>query len=288
MPRPIVGDVILLFVTLCWGLSFPCVENAVQAVDPTVFVTVRFFLAALLLLPILLFSEKKHCKVVLIAGLILGACNAIVYVSQSIGLQSMTSAEAAFITSINVVLVPFILPFFALGKPRKQDIIGSLLCFLGLAFLLGHDLSHVNIGYAWVLLTAIFVAISIAYLQKVTKKEICLNFLAFYQIAFTSLFTLIFTVHKDYHGIMSLNVVWALFFCAFFCTSLTLWLQTKYQHYTTASRAAMIFCFEPVFAGIAGYILNGETLSWHAWLCGGFILFGITIASDILPLHKKF
>lgn len=287
MPKPMVGDTILLFVTLCWGLSFPFIENAVQMVNPMAFVTVRFFLAAFFLLPFLLRSKKKHSKNVLIAGMVLGAFNAIVYVSQSVGLQSMTSAEAAFITSINVVLVPFILPFFALGKPRAQDILGSLLCFLGLFILLGHDMSHITIAYAWVFLTAIFVAISIAYLQKVTQKKICLNFLAFYQILFTSLFTAIFTPPKDYHSILNINVIEAILFCAFFATTLALWLQTKYQHYTTASRAAMIFCLEPVFASIAGYFMNQEILSWHAWICGGLILLGIMSASDLLSLKKK-
>lgn len=287
MPKPIVGDTILLFVTLCWGLSFPFIENAVQVADPMVFVTVRFLLAALFLTPTIIFSTSHHSKNVFIAGILLGACNTIIYASQSIGLQTLTAAETAFITSINVVLVPFILPFFALGKPRVHDILGSLLCFLGLFFLLGHDLSHANIAYAWVCLAAIFVAISIAYLQKVTSKKICVNYLVFYQVLFTAVFSSIFTIHKDYHTIVSVNVIEAILFCAFFATTLALWLQAKYQHYTTASHAAMIFSLEPVFASLAGYMINHETLSWHAWVCGGLIFLGVLISSDAFSPFKK-
>lgn len=217
-----------------------------------------------------------------LASIVLGACNAIVYISQTIGLTTLSSAEAAFITSINVVLVPFILPLFKLGKPRWQDIIGSLLCFIGLFILLGHDLTRLNIGYAWVLLTAIFVAISIAYLQKVTKKTVCVNLLAFYQILFTAIFASFFTIGKNYHSIMIPSTMGAMLFCAFFATTLALGLQTKYQHYTTASRAAMIFCLEPVFASIAAYVINHEVLSWRAWICGALILFGIFVTSNLV------
>lgn len=274
-----IGDIFLLIVTLFWGISFPFVENAIHDIDPIVFVTVRFFCAAVFLIPTLFLNYFKHSKTVIFAGILLGACNAIVYISQTIGLETLTSAEAAFITSINVVLVPFILPFFSLAKPKIQDIIGSILCFTGLFILLGHDLNHIHIGYVWVSLTAVFVAISIAYLQKITKKSICLNLLAFYQIAFTCFFSSLFTFGKNYHAVFNFSVISALLFCAFFATTLALWLQTKYQHYTSASRAAMIFCLEPLFASITAYLINGETLSWQAWICGLFIFLGIMIAS---------
>ncbi len=81
MSRRLVGDGILLFVTLCWGISFPLVGNAVATVDPSVFVMVRFILAAVILLPFVVMEIKKGTKNVLLAGVVLGALNTVVYVS---------------------------------------------------------------------------------------------------------------------------------------------------------------------------------------------------------------
>jgi hypothetical protein len=39
MSRCLVGDGILLFVTLCWDIFFPLLEKAVVTVDPSVFAT---------------------------------------------------------------------------------------------------------------------------------------------------------------------------------------------------------------------------------------------------------
>ena len=276
-PR-LTGDLILLFITFCWGVTFPLIENAVDVVDPSVFVTVRFFCAALFLLPFVFKSLTKDTKKVLLAGVILGALNATTYIAQTIGLQTVNSAEAAFITGVSVVMVPFILPFFSLGKPSNKDVLGSLLCFFGLFFLVGYDFSHVNMGHIWVLLCAVSNAFTIVYLQKVTKQAISFSLLAFYQILFAAIFSTFFTVGKSYAPMLQTDVLVAMLFCALFATALTLYLQTKFQHYTTASRAAMIYCFEPVFASIAGYFVNHEIVGWQVFLGGACIFMGLIVS----------
>ncbi len=58
--------------------------------------------------------------------------------------------------------------------------------------------------------------------------------------------------------------------------------QLKYQRYTTAQRAALIYSSEPVFGSLAAYITLGETLS----LRGGYL--GATlIMSGILNEVRK-
>jgi len=280
--RCLIGESILLFVTFCWGVSFPLVGNSVATVDPSVFVMVRFFLAALILFPFVLTEITIASKDVLIAGMILGAINAIAYISQTMGMKTLTSAEGAFITGINVILVPFILPFFGLGKPSKKDIACSFLCLLGLYFLAGiHGFSSLNVGDAWVLLCAVFFAIALVYLQKVSMRLSCLSLLAFYQIIFTGVFAAPFTLGKSFHPLLTFQVVGALLFCAFFATTITLLLQTKFQHYTTANRAAMIFCFEPIFGALFGYLINNEKMGWSIFLGGSCILAG-TVFSFVL------
>lgn len=283
--RGLMGEGILLFVTLCWGISFPLVGNSVGTVDPSVFVMVRFFLAAIILLPFVFSEIKRSSKNVLEAGMIIGAMNVVVYISQTIGLQTVTSAGAAFITGISVVIVPFILPFFALGKPSRKDIVCSFLCLFGLFFLVGGSFSHLNVGAAWVLLCAVFVAITIVYLQKVSSVLSSLSLLAFYQIFFTGVFSIPFTLGKSFLPLLTYPVAVAIMFCAFFATTIALLLQTKFQHYTTANRAAMIFCFEPIFGSLFGYLINDEKIGWSVLIGGACILAG-TIFS-LIKIDKR-
>ncbi len=284
--RCLMGEGILLFVTLCWGISFPLVGNSVATVDPSVFVMVRFFLAAIILLPFVFSEIKKTSKNVLVAGMIIAAFNVVVYISQTIGLQTVTSAEAAFITGISVVIVPFILPFFALGKPSKKDIACSFLCLLGLFFLVGGNFSHLSTGDAWVLLCAVFVAITIVYLQKVSSILSSLSLLAFYQIFFTGVFSIPFTLGKNFLPLLTYPVAVAIIFCAFFATTIALVLQTKFQHYTTANRAAMIFCFEPIFGSLFGYLINDEKIGWSVFIGGACILAGTIFSLIKVNKHQ--
>ncbi|MES2204963.1 MAG: DMT family transporter [Pseudomonadota bacterium] len=286
--RCLVGESILLFVTLCWGMSFPLVGNSVATVDPSVFVMVRFFLAALILLPFVFLEIKKSSKNVLVAGMIIAAFNVVVYISQTIGMQTVTSAEGSFITGISVVIVPFILPFFALGKPSKKDILCSFLCLLGLFFLVGGNVSHLSTGDAWVLLCAIFVAITIVYLQKVSSVLSSLSLLAFYQIFFTGVFSIPFTLGKSFLPLLTYSVVGAILFCALFATAIALLLQTKFQHYTTANRAAMIFCFEPIFGSLFGYLINNEKIGWSVFIGGACILTGTIFSLIKVDKYQHF
>lgn len=286
MPRQLTGDLRLLFVTIVWGLTFPLIGNAVHEIDPVLFVMVRFFLAAFSLLPFILLSTGlRISKELIAAGLVLGALNAVSYVTQTIGLQTIGSAEAAFVTGISVVIVPFILPLFSMGKPTKKDILCSFICLLGLFVLtLQGGVLHFSTGYLWILCCAVTAAFTIACMQKASMRIKAAASLAFYQILFTALLLVPFNVGKNYDPLLLPSVSFGIIFCAIVATSLALWLQAKYQRYTTATRAAMIFCLEPIFASLFGYLINQEVLGGRVFIGGALILSSIVLSE----LHAFF
>jgi drug/metabolite transporter (DMT)-like permease len=61
-------------------------------------------------------------------------------------------------------------------------------------------------------------------------------------------------------------------------TALVFSLQIWAQRSTTASRAAIIFTLEPVFAAVTSYIFVGERLGWKAVAGAVLILAGILVA----------
>ncbi len=279
MQKRLFGDIMLLFVTFFWGLSFPLVENAMKVISPCVFVTIRFLLAALILMPFI-WRDFKHLldKKSIISGLILGAINVVVYNTQSIGLETLSGAQSAFITGTSVIIVPFLLPLFRMGCPTPLDIISSFFCLIGLALLTGVDVGNMSVGFLWTLLCALAVALSIIYLQKITQKSVSLNILAFYQILFTGILSAPLSIGENYASMFHTDALIGLGFCAIFATSIALLLQTKYQRFTTPSRAVMIFALEPLFASFFGYFINGQTMGLLA-MFGGLLI----IASLVIP-----
>lgn len=282
------ANLYLLFVTAMWGVTFPLIRNAVASIDPNLFVTIRYLLATLILLPFVWHLLKKSSIKLIFNGFIFGTLNSIAYIAQTMGLKTIHSSRSAFLTGLSVILVPFIAPFFSLGQIRRLDILCAIICLSGLYILTGTDLSHLNIGDEWTLLGAVAFAILIAYLQKLSIEFHDYKLLTFYQLLFTIPLALFFSINTQVSSLANSNVIIAIVFCAIFATILAFLIQTKYQKFTTAPKVALIFSLEPVFASIFGFLLNGEKIN-HTTLIGGLlILLSITIPSLLQLLSINF
>lgn len=274
MKKEVTAVLYLFFATVLWGLTFPVIKNAVSVVAPTTFVTLRFALAALVLLPFIVSAFKQNSFKILGAGIILGLLNSCVYLTQTIGVQTIDAAQAAFIVGTMVVFVPFMAPWFHLGKTHKIDVIAALICLLGLFIFTGFAL-HFKIGSAWCLISALSTALGIVFLQFITKKPwISLPLLAFYQILFTIPIPAVLSVHADYHHIFTLYAMIGILFCAIFATSIALLLQTKYQHFVNPTKATLIYALEPVFAMGFARMINQEQITLLMIIGGSIMLAG--------------
>lgn len=281
------GDLILLFVTLCWGLTFPLIRDAVATVNPVLFVATRFLLAALVLLPFVWRDNIFKASGILKAGLVLGVFNIILYTAQTVSLETISSSQSAFITGSSVVLVPLLLPVFRLGKPSGADIVCAVLCLLGLFVLTGAHFSDLSVGDAWAFVCAVSLAMSIVYLQKATLNLDKVNLLAFYQIVFTGVLAGFWVSPTKAVSLLSPEPLAALLFCAVMATSVALLLQTRYQRYTTASRAALIFTMEPIFGTLFAFLINGSPIGVDTWVGGALIIASILLSEGLRKIQSK-
>src|SRR5207245_7229701 len=62
---------------------------------------------------------------------------------------------------------------------------------------------------------------------------------------------------------------------AVFASTPSFVLQAAAQRHMSAARAALIFCFEPLFAAAASWLVVGERLSLTQWAGGALILVGM-------------
>ncbi|WP_425590742.1 DMT family transporter [Fictibacillus phosphorivorans] len=302
MKKPWFADFNLLLVAFVWGTTFVIVQKAIAFLEPYSFNTVRFFIAAILLLFIVYFFKRISFKEfrnkhLLRSGLILGFWLFLGYGFQTVGLLYTTSSKAGFITGLSVVLVPLF--SYVLLKQRLDWQIGmsSVLAVFGLYLLTIHDRFSLNIGDGYVLLCAISFALHIVFTGKFAKSfdALGLTVVQLFTVSILSLITALFT--ERWQGIFAMNmllkseVITALLITSLFATALAFLAQTYFQSYTTPARVALIFAMEPVFAAITAFIVLNERLGSKALIGCILILFGMILSelkyTDVTFKKKK-
>jgi len=78
--------------------------------------------------------------------------------------------------------------------------------------------------------------------------------------------------------VWSAGLVGALLFTGVVATALALVWQMRAQRQMSTARAALLLCFEPVFATITSWLWLGERLSVEQWAGAGLIIGGMVLA----------
>jgi drug/metabolite transporter (DMT)-like permease len=275
----------LILATLMWGITFPLVRNALTEVDPFVFVSLRFTLAALVSLTMVWAFFHKTTRLMLGGSLIIAVFNTVAYLCQTIGLETVNSARAAFITGTSVIFVPFLVPLFKLGKLTRLDIICALIGLAGLYVLTDIRHLHVVAGDIWVFISALAFSFQITYLQRLTQTVENYKLITFYQLFFSAIFVSLFAGGHEFRTALQPQAMIGILFCAIFATSLAYYWQNKYQKFSSAPKAALIFALEPVFASLFGFLINRELLS-RATVYGGLLLLFSLILPSVMTIVR--
>ena len=253
------ADLLLLLVTVLWGSAFAVMRFA--AGHGTVFFLngSRFMLGALLLLPFTKLKGAFNRNNLLYVGAAGFALYAAVAFQQA-GLATTTAGNGGFITSLYVVIVPFILWIFWRERFSPLMGIGVLMAILG-GFLLSTGGSfRVRSGDVLMFAGSFFWAAHVVIVSRMQGKIGALPF-AFGQFAvcgLLNLFTGIFVEHPTQAEI--LLVLPAILYTGVFSIAIGFTLQVIAQKHTPASDAALIMSLESVFAVIFGWLFLHEIL----------------------------
>jgi len=292
---------VLLFITVIWGATFVIIKTALQDISPMLFVTIRFLLASLILFPFLKKIIKETDRTALTGGLILGLFYFLGFSTQTAGLQYTSATKSAFITGSFVIFIPFCQVIIEKKIPGKGSIIGILLVITGLLFLSskGESLlqvfyelgSNFNFGDFLTLLCAVFYAAYIVYLDSISKKHAYLP-LVFIQITLTGILgagaLFIFSaagienIKFNFNG----HILFTFLYTSILATVIASTLQTKFQKYTTPSKAGIIISFEPIFSSLFAFIILHETISFFGFI-GCILIFTGLLASELLKTPNE-
>ena len=276
---------ILLIVAFIWGATFTVVKDALQEAPVFVFLSQRFLLAFVAFIPLLLRFRKGFSRSALRQGAVLGFLLFGAYAFQTLGLVYTTASNAAFITGLNVVLVP-VFSLIAFGvRIESQVLFGVFLAAFGLAGLcLGADLS-LNGGDLIVVLCAACIALHIMYTGRFAGVS-DIFWLAGIQLGVVGLLSTASAWLQGHEPLVWVpGLFWALIMCSVLASAFAFWAQTSMQRFISPAKTAVILCMEPVFGAIYARVFGGELLGLWELLGGALVFFGMLLA--VLPFSAR-
>ncbi|MGI8422350.1 MAG: DMT family transporter [Gaiellaceae bacterium] len=267
----------LVLVTAVWGVTFVQVKDAVAIYPLFAFLAVRFAIASLTLAAPAAGRVRRLGPSGWLAGCAVGALLAAGYVLQTAGLARTTVSGAGFVTGMYVILTPLIALILFRAKIGRAAWVATAVAVVGLAMISGVHAGS-STGDLLVLGGAAVFALQIVLIDRYAPRfdPLALTFVE--MLAACVVLTAVALPRGDLalpHG----RTVWAaLLVTGIFASALGYLFQTWAQRRIDATRTALLFSLEPVWAGVFGFALAGDRLGLLGWSGCAVILIGIALA----------
>ena len=280
--RALLADAALLSVAILWGLNFVVIKDAIADTGPMTYLLWRHVLAAIMLAAVMPRTALQTRRRDWLYGGVLGVFLFIAFATQTIGLQWTTPGKSGFITSLYIVMVPFLYWIVARRSPGWAQVGGAVLATVGLGLLSFRGGLGMSKGDLLTLIGALGFAAQIAatgFFAPRTKPAV----LALTQIvAAAALFVIVtpFVEHVtwDFGWRAWAAIVWTALAGTVFGFLVQAWAQKS----TTSTRAGVILGLEGLFAAAFGLIFGLDVLSWR-FVVGAVLILAGVIVIETLP-----
>ncbi|MDV6379395.1 DMT family transporter [Sporosarcina sp. GW1-11] len=282
-----IGEMGLLVTAIIWGSGFVMSATALGHYSPYQILAVRFTIGAVLLGLIFYKRLRQVDKSVLWKGALLGLLLYTAFALQTVGLQFTTPSKNAFLTGVNVVIVPFIAFIIYKRKLDTFELFGAVLALVGVAVLSLQWSSSVNVGDILTVGCAVMFAFHIFYTAKFVRTEdaVLLTLLQMAVAAVVSCMAVILLGETSFS--MDPTGISSLLYLAVFSTTIAFLMQTVGQKYVSETKAAIILSTESVWGMAFSVALAYEVLTFRMFL-GALLIFTAIILSETKPqLFKK-
>ena len=269
---------LLLLVTVVWGLTFPVLKVATGQLSGVEITALRFLIAAACMGPFLRGIPALTWR----DGLLLGVLALTSMVAQAYGLQFISANRSAFLTSLNVLMVPLI--GLALGtRPAWVVFFAAALACVGVGLMsfdvqgaLWADLATLAAALAYALYTILMSARAKAHApaQLAAAQIACMALLgACWMLADSGAQRLLVLP-----GLVNAEVWWGLLYLGAVASAATFFLQALAQSHVSAEQAAIIYAMEPVFAAAFGWWYINEQMTPLALLGGALVIAAVIVS----------
>lgn len=274
----------LILVTVIWGGGFVASDIALESMKPFQIMMVRFLLASVLMGVISRGQRKSEEKLkdrtgAIKAGVLMGVTLFMGFAFQIIGLQYTTPSKNAFLTALNVVIVPFIAFVILKKKIGAKGIIGAVMSVLGVALLSLNGSFTVSLGDGLTLFCAVGFAFQIFFTSEFVKKypASVLNTVQMFTAFVLSAISLMIFGENDFQ-VTTQGWLSALYL-GVVSTTICYLLQTACQKYIDETKAAIILSMESVFGTIFSILILHEVVTVRMVIGCAVILAAVIISN---------
>lgn len=279
MPKHIQGVIALLIVTVVWGTTFPAMKDLSAHFSAVWIAFLRFAAAGVLLAPFLLRGKREDY----VAGTILGLLLFAAFMFQVEALGRMSASRNAFITGLNVLIVP-LLGVMAGRMPENRIIIAVALSMAGL-FAMCWDGGAWSEGDTLALAGALCFGVYVKLMEVLTRRASNMMALTAVQIIVVALCAAAWIGVTEQQAIDWQSVegrvrdnLANLLYLGVFATAAIISLQTWGQRHASANEAAIVYAFEPACAAIAAYFWLSETMTARSMAGGVLLILGMIVS----------
>lgn len=268
----------LLLVTMVWGATFPILKLATAKLSGIEVSALRFLIAAVCMAP---WAARAGQRTWFDGG-VLGALVLVSYVAQAYGLEFISSNRSAFLTSLNVLMVPL------LGLALGNRLSWTVLLAAGTACLGIGLMSWDGGANLWADGATTFGALAYAgYVILLSRRAVQhgARELAATQIVWMALLggawmlagsigtERLFTLPQRIDSQIALGLA----YLGIVATAGMLFLQALAQRYVSADKAALIYGMEPVFAALFAWLWLSESLTMVAALGAALVVVAVVM-----------
>ena len=226
----------------------------------------------------------------LVNGILVGTFNALGFITQAVGALYTTPSNSSFLTTTNVVMVPFMAWALFKVRPKLRNIVSVVVCMAGMGVLTGAFETEfiLNIGDLYTVVGALFFGLSIVFLAKQPEGG------HFSTGAFMMGITLfmagaVYTVFFEDISLSAIpwaKVIWPVLYLAVASNFVAQSMQIVAQRYLSASTACLILMLEGVFGSVFSVLFGYEPFTVNLLLGGGLIVCSL-ILSEVQVVKKK-
>ncbi|MHB0895933.1 MAG: DMT family transporter [Spirochaetales bacterium] len=283
------ADGLLLLTAAIWGFAFVAQRVGMDDLGPFAFNAVRYAIGALVLLPLIGRRRKtlgprtetapaarpRRSLPFVLAGsaMFIGAS------FQQVGLVTTTAGNAAFVTSLYVVIVPLIGSLFG-RKTGLKDYIAAIVSVIGLYIITVGGGFAMAPGDLLVLAGSFFWALHILVIGRFasTVDPVELSAGQFAVCGFLSFIASLVFEPQPYAGLLSAAI--PILYGGLFSCGVAFTLQIVAQRTSPPAHASILLAMEGLFGAIGGVLLLGEPATLRLF-AGGALMLAAAILSQV-------
>lgn len=282
---------LLVIVTVIWGGGFVAIKLSLDAgVSAGMLNMIRGLIFTVLVFAIFPRQVLTMSRGQLINGLLVGLFNFIGFILQAVGAMYTTPSNSSFLTTTNVVMVPFLAWILYKNKPKPRNIVAVFVCMAGMAVLT--DIVNVglrlNIGDIYTIAGALGFGLSIVLLAKQPEGGhfAAGAFLLGLTLFLGGAFYMIFFENASFAAVDWKSAVLPILYLSVGSNFIAQSMQIVAQRHLSASTASLVMMLEGVFGSVFSILFGFEKFT-VGLLTGGGLIFISLIISEVQIIKAK-